>query len=235
VCPTNYALVNVVQVMEQKALLQKFGRTAEAVEDGKELLASLKTERARILNEHKELSSQVSQLEQLLISEKSKLLYVAKTMNELDLRIADLENGRARGLSSVPALPFSPNMTSSSGNKSHADICAQPASSPDPFSVFDAYDPFASSTVASSSSAVPLDVFNAGGTFYQQLQQVAPVGVSKPAAKGTAFDPFADYFPDLQQSLDAPATDAWTWNTGSGDPFQQSSQRKASSSFPTGW
>jgi uncharacterized Zn finger protein (UPF0148 family) len=96
ICPTNYALVTVIQVMEQKALLQKFGRASESgVDDSRELLASLKTERARVANECGELQSQVSQLEQLLIGEKSKLLYVMKAMNELDLRISDIEGGRS--------------------------------------------------------------------------------------------------------------------------------------------
>lgn len=175
ICPTNYALVTVIQVMEQKALLQKFGRSSESgMDDIRALLASLKTERARVANEYGELQSQVSQLEQLLIGEKSKLLYVTKALNELDLRISDVEGGRNNSeiassranISSKPCTVVSGpsveaqhslRITSSiKGDKVATDqfFIPEPLNRPfDPFTAVDLFDPFA--TPSSSNVSFP--------------------------------------------------------------------------------
>ena len=58
-----------------------------------ETLASLHTEKDRVQNVVNELKSQVSQLEQLVLVEKTKLRYAILSMAETDARINDIQSG----------------------------------------------------------------------------------------------------------------------------------------------
>lgn len=103
-CPINYALVSVLQAWPTHTDSYSGGHTSrnDAVKNA-ELLSSLKSERTRINNEATEIQSQISQLEQIILSEKVKFAHNLKLKTEIDLRISDLEGtfpgGQAKSVS----------------------------------------------------------------------------------------------------------------------------------------
>ena len=57
-----------------------------------ETLESLYSERTRIKKEVTDLQSQVSQLEQLVVVEKSKLTYALNSLSQIDMKITDVKS-----------------------------------------------------------------------------------------------------------------------------------------------
>jgi hypothetical protein len=91
-CPVNYSLVTVIQALDQKFLVKSNPEMdLDNNKNTEHILASLKSERNRLVNEQSELQSQILQLEQIVHIEKSKLHHLNKALQDIDFNITKIE------------------------------------------------------------------------------------------------------------------------------------------------